>query len=134
MAVRIAIYGAIGWIIEVLWTGLGSLIAGDPRLISQTYLWMFPIYGAAVLLEFVHDNIRSLPWVIRGTIYMILIFSIEYITGWIIRDIVGVVPWTYTNRYSVDNLIRLDYAPAWFFVGLMFEKLHDFLDNRLLLP
>ncbi|MDK2986766.1 MAG: hypothetical protein PWQ96_2410, partial [Clostridia bacterium] len=27
------------------------------------------------------------------------------------------------------RFIRLDYAPVWFTAGLLFEKLHDFLDN-----
>jgi uncharacterized membrane protein len=132
MAVRFVVYGTIGWVLEVLWTGLGSLLAGDPRLRSQTYLWMFPIYGAAVLLEGVHDYIRNWHWLARGLIYMTIIFAVEYSTGWLIRDIVGTAPWVYTNRFAIDNLIRLDYAPVWFVVGFLFERVHDFLDERLI--
>lgn len=134
MATRIVIYGLIGWIIEVIWTGMGSLLAGDLRLTSQTYLWMLPIYGAGVLLEYVHDHIRDIHWLARGSMYMLLIFAIEYSAGWLIRGIVGVAPWYYSNPFSVDHLIRLDYGPTWFAVGLMFEKVHDFLDRINLFP
>ena len=65
---------------------------------------------------------------------MILIFAIEYSSGWLIRNITGVVPWSYNGIFSVDHLIRLDYGPAWFAVGLIFERVHDFLDNRLIFP
>lgn len=86
-----------------------------------------------MLLEYVHDRIRDFHWIIRGTVYMLLIFAIEYSTGWLIKYFVGVAPWTYSNSFAVDHLIRLDYAPGWFALGLMFERVHDFLDDRLLL-
>ena len=128
MAVRAVIYGAAGWILEVLWTGLGSLAAGDPRLASHTYLWMFPIYSLAVFLEPVHDFIRKYNPVVRGSIYVILIFSVEYFTGWVLEMITGFCPWHYDSGAAVDGYIRLDYAPVWFALGLLFERLHDFLD------
>lgn len=132
MMLRFIVYGLIGWIAEVLWTGFGSLFAGDPRLRSHTYLWMLPIYGAAVFFEPVHDYLRNHHWMIRGCIYMFLIFFVEYVTGWAIRELVGVSPWQYTGQYSLDGLIRLDYAPAWFVAGLFFEKVHDFLDKHIM--
>ena len=30
-------------------------------------------------------------------------------------------------RFSIRGLIRLDYAPAWFVLGLFFERLHRIL-------
>lgn len=134
MIQRFVLYGLAGWVTEVLWTGFGSLLSGDPRLRSHTYLWMFPIYGGAVLLEFIHDSIREWHWVTRGLLYMSLIFTIEYTSGWAIRGLVGISPWIYTNRFSIDGLIRLDYAPAWFAAGLVFEKIHDYLDERRIFP
>jgi uncharacterized membrane protein len=39
-----------------------------------------------------------------------------------------VVPWDYTGTpLAVAGVIRLDYAPAWFVAGLLFERLHDWL-------
>lgn len=59
---------------------------------------------------------------------MILIFTVEYLSGLVLRMLLGVCPWDYSgNTFSVNGLIRLDYAPAWFTAGLLFEKLHDLL-------
>lgn len=132
MGKKFIFYGLIGWCIEVIWTGLGSLIKGDVTLTSRTYIWMFFIYGLAVFLERVHDRIRHAPILIRGGIYTLLIFFIEYSTGWFLRLVLGACPWDYSNSaYSINGIIRLDYAPAWFFAGLLFEKIHDWLDIML---
>lgn len=57
---------------------------------------------------------------------MVVFFGLEYATGWLIRETVGVSPWNYDNaRWSIQGLIRLDYAPVWFCLGLIFEKVHN---------
>lgn len=133
MKLRFIIYGLMGWTMEIFWTGIGSLLKGDPSLRGFSYLWMFPIYGLALFLEPVHQRIRGLPWYIRGFIWTGMIFSVEFISGTIIKFAVGVIPWDYTGEspYQVYGLIRLDYAPAWFLAGLLFEKLHDFLLTKV---
>jgi Predicted membrane protein len=124
------IYGLTGWCLEVVWTGLGSLMAGDPRLTAKTYLWMFPIYGLAVFFEPVHDLIRPWPLLVRGLFWTAVFFAVEYLTGWTLRGVVGTSPWDYSAApWQIDGLIRLDYAPAWFILGLLFEKLHDGLEG-----
>lgn len=125
---RFVLYALSGWCMEVVFTGVGSLLKGDPALTSKTYIWMFFIYGLAILLEPIHNSIRSLPAVVRGGIYMVLIFAAEYVTGFLLYKLIGQCPWDYTGcRFSVKGFIRLDYMPAWFTVGLLFEKLHDTL-------
>ncbi len=120
------IYGLLGWCAEIAWTGLGSLLAGDPRLTAKTYLWMFPIYGLAVFLEPVHDRIRPWPALARGSVWMLIFFAVEYLTGWLLRALVGASPWDYSAAgFNVHGLIRLDYAPVWFALGLIYEKVHD---------
>ncbi|MDK2934487.1 MAG: hypothetical protein PWP27_2297 [Clostridiales bacterium] len=116
MIIRFLIYGIMGWAMEIFWTGLGSFFRGDIRLQGTTYLWMFPIYGLAVFLEPIHDNIRFMPWMIRGCIWVLIIWAIEYVTGWAIQGAVGLCPWDYSEStpYSINGFIRLDYAPAWF--------------------
>jgi uncharacterized membrane protein len=134
MAKRFVIYGLLGWIIEIFWTGMGSLLKGNLMLSSFTYLWMFPIYGSAVFLEPVHDNIKVLPWYVRGGIWVVIILSIEYITGWILMSLLGSCPWDYSNvtPYHIQGLIRLDYIPAWFSAGLIFEIIHHRLDKLMI--
>lgn len=95
---------------------------------------MFPIYGLAVFLEPIHDRIRSRPFYIRGGVYTFIIFLIEYFTGLALKILTGICPWDYSgSRFSVNGFIRLDYAPAWFAAGLLFEKLHDALAGYALL-
>lgn len=128
MVFRFIIYGLSGWCTEIFWTGLGSLLRGDVTLRGWTYIWMFPIYGLAIFLEPVHNKIRNLPVFVRGGVYTLLIFSVEYISGWILKLSTGACPWDYSGQlFSINGFIRLDYAPAWFAAGLLFERLHDLL-------
>ena len=54
---------------------------------------------------------------------MLSIFTAEYITGYILKKR-NMCPWDYSKaKYNINGLIRLDYAPLWFLVGLVFEKL-----------
>ncbi|WP_027340136.1 putative ABC transporter permease [Halonatronum saccharophilum] len=128
MTIRFIIYGMLGWCLEIFWTGFNSLLAGSPDLRGWTYLWMFPIYGLAILLEPIYLRIRGYNFLLRGGIYTLLIFSIEYLTGWLLLNTIGICPWDYTGKaYSVHGLIRLDYAPLWFLVGLLFERVYETL-------
>ena len=118
------LYGMLGWIMEILWTGLHSLLKKDYSLMGQTSLWMFPIYGTAVFLEPLFLFLADVPPVVRGGIYMICIYMAEYASGWGLQRVAGVCPWDYSeSKYHVNGLIRLDYAPVWFTVGLFFESI-----------
>jgi uncharacterized membrane protein len=131
MKTRFLIYGLIGWVAETIYTGFGSLLKGDLTMRAWTYIWMFPIYGLMILLEPIHDRIRNLPIAVRGGIYTVLIFGIEYATGWILRELIGKCPWNYgVGPYTIDGLINLSFIPVWFIGGLIFEKLHDFLKRK----
>lgn len=126
MITRFLLYGALGWIVEIVWTGLGSVLRRDPRLVATTYLWMLPIYGGAgVAFERLYAYIVGEPWWVRGTIWVVAIFAVEYVTGLLLRRFAGCCPWDYSGtRFSVHGLIRLDYAPAWFLLGLVYERVH----------
>lgn len=113
---------------EVLWTGVGSLTGGDLRLIGYSNIWMFFIYGCAVFLEFIHDIIGRWHWLLRGCLWMVIIWGMEYTSGVILYAVLQVHPWLYTGPYAVDGLVTLDFAPAWFAAGLVFERIHRTLD------
>ena len=121
MIITFIIYGLIGWCMEVFWTGLGSLIKKDFRATSTTSIWMFFIYGSTALFTPVISAISPLPVLVRGLIYTSCIFFIEYCTGIFLKKL-KMCPWDYSSsRFSVQGVIRLDYAPVWFVVGLGFE-------------
>lgn len=132
MVIRFVIYGCIGLVMESLWTGFNSALKGDKNLSCVTYLWMFPIYGMGVLLEPVHELIRGLLWIYRGFLWASLIFIIEFVMGYLLMRTLGRCPWDYDREtevaaVTVKGLIRLDYLPVWFCVGLFFERMHDFI-------
>ncbi|TYQ16448.1 UNVERIFIED_CONTAM: putative ABC-transporter type IV [Acetivibrio alkalicellulosi] len=125
---RFFIYGIFGWGIEIIWTGMHSLLVGDIVMQGYTNIWMFFIYGCAIFLEPLHDIIRNWRWQIRGVLWVIIIWGIEYTSGIILLNILGSYPWYYSSPYAVDNLVRIDYGPAWFLAGMIFERIHQTLD------
>lgn len=115
--------GLCGWCFEIIFTALGSLRNRDFTLKGQTSLWMFPIYGSAAFLAPISRLLRHKSLLQRGLTYMSLIFSAEYISGKFLckRDL---CPWNYgRSKWNIGKVIRLDYAPLWFLVGLFFEQL-----------
>ncbi|MBC8060506.1 MAG: hypothetical protein H7Y18_07555 [Clostridiaceae bacterium] len=129
MRKRFVIYGMVGLCMELFWTGMGSLMNGNLRLIGQSNIWMFFIYGLAVFLEPIHIMLVNLPVLLRGGIYTLLIFITEYFTGWLLQLGIGICPWCYVDALNVNNLITLSFIPIWFIVGILFEKLHYFLSR-----
>jgi len=126
---RFLIYGIIGLVLEVIYTGLASLLRGDLSMHSFTFLVMLPIYGLSVFLEPVHNHLRPYPWWLRGLIYLITIWVIEYSSGLVLAGLLGYCPWRYSDFLNIKGYITLRMAPEWFLVGLGFEVLHDFLDR-----
>ena len=124
MLTRFVIYGAAGCLMEVFWTGLGSLIKRNFKLISTTSIWMFFIYGMAVAMEPLLESLRRSPFILRGLVYMTCIFVIEYVTGFVLKCY-NLCPWDYSdNKWNINGVIRLDFAPLWFIVGLIFERIY----------
>ncbi len=134
--------GIAGWCLEVMFTSVDSIMAGDWRLMGTTSLIMFPIYGCGAFLvpisrlvddylsdlpgfeEASRDRIGRIPLMIRhGLLYMVLIFIAEYVTG-ILLTSAGICPWDYSYwPDNVDGVIRLNFAPLWFGTGLIFEQI-----------
>jgi len=124
MIIRFIIYGAIGCLMEVLWTGLGALINKNYRLSSNTSLWMFFIYGAVIMLEPVFHLVSPLNFLLRGLMYAFLILLGEFITGTLLKR-ADVCPWDYSHtRFHVRGVVRFDYLPAWAVAGLVFEQIY----------
>ncbi|MCO1603229.1 putative ABC transporter permease [Desulfosporosinus nitroreducens] len=126
---RFFIYGIIGLVVEVMYTGLASLLKGDLSMQGFTFLIMIPIYGLSVFLEPLHTSLRSHSWWIRGLIYLAVIWTIEYSSGSILALILGSCPWQYNDSLNINGYITLRMAPEWFLAGLGFEYLHDFMDK-----
>ena len=115
--------GLTGWCLEILFTSLDALRRRDMTLKGHTSLWMFPIYGSAAVLSPVSRMLRGKSALTRGLTYMGMIFSMEYLTGRLLSRHKS-CPWDYgRSRWNIGRVIRLDFAPNWFFAGLLFEQL-----------
>lgn len=115
--------GSLGWCLEVFWTGMHSLLSGETTMMGKSSLLMFPIYGCAALIEPLYKKIAFLPAFFRGSLYTGGIFLTEYTAGSILKHF-HMCPWDYSRSpWQLHGVIRLDYAPVWFFTGLFFEKI-----------
>ncbi|MGN0369330.1 MAG: hypothetical protein ACI4EW_02165 [Butyrivibrio sp.] len=116
--------GLIGWCMEVFWTGLGSAMKKNKKLTCNTSIWMFPIYGTAVIIEPLSRCLckKHKNTLCRGTIYASCIFLTEFTTGMLLKK-KDCCPWDYSKaRLNYKGVIRLDYFPVWFAAGLLYEK------------
>lgn len=127
------LFASVGVGIEVAITGVTSLRQRDVALTGHSYLWMFPIYGLAYpLYAALWPLLGDLPMAVRGLLYVPAFFAVEYASGWLLRRTVGRCPWEdgyRAARWGVHGLVRLDYAAAWFVVGLAFERLYLWLSG-----
>lgn len=115
--------GIVGWSIEIFFSSLQSLQRRQYKLIGNTSMWMFPIYGLGSLIGPLSRPLRKQKIWQRGLIYMILIYSVEFLSGKFLQK-KGLCPWDYSiSRFHIHRIIRLDYAPCWFAIGLLFEKI-----------
>lgn len=126
---RFFVYGSLGLSLEILWTGFNSFLRGDLTLTGHSSVIMFPIYGAAVLLEPMFVQLKNCSVLLRGFMYMTLIFAMEYWAG-LVLTFFNICPWSYFNAaLNINGLIRLDYGPLWFVVGLIYEFLYKRREN-----
>lgn len=117
------ICGSIGWCLECFWTGLDSILHHkDRKLHCTTSIWMFPIYGLAALIKPISKLLGKTNTIIRGGVYTIGIFLTEFSLGSLLKKYKA-CPWDYSkSKYNYHGIIRFDYAPVWFLVGLFYEK------------
>lgn len=115
--------GLTGWGFECFFTGCKGLFKKDKKLTCKTSLWMFGIYGMGFLIKPIYNIIKNIPTFFRGIIYSIMIFFTEFVTGVILKKHKA-CPWDYSDsKYNIKGVIRLDYAPLWFIVGLIYENI-----------
>ncbi|HEX3078364.1 MAG TPA: hypothetical protein VHQ24_16020 [Lachnospiraceae bacterium] len=116
--------GLSGWCMECFWTGLSSIVKhNDRELTCHTSVWMFPIYGMAAFLKPVCKLVKNTNAIVRGGVYTICIFATEFFTGNLLKKYQA-CPWDYSkSKVNYKGVIRFDYAPLWFIVGLFYEKI-----------
>ena len=84
---------------------------------------MFPIYGMAAFIEPISRKLKSQNAFVRGGVYSFLIITFELLSGELLKKFKA-CPWDYSDRrFNLDGVIRFDYLPVWFVVGLLYEKM-----------
>ena len=117
--------GILGWCIEIIWTAFHGIKSKNNKFIGYTSIIMFPIYGLASVIKPISLKLKKMkmPTIIRGIVYSIGIFMVELITGSILKK-TNNCPWDYSDKKNnINGVIRIDYAPLWCIVGVIFEKM-----------
>ncbi len=131
LLLHMVVYGFFGLGIEVFFTAVKAAIQERSlKLQGFSTLWAFPLYAsAAIFFEPIHDFLigYDTPWFVRGGIYIVGIYLIEFVYGFLLVTVLGRHPWKYSGRYILGGYINLLYAPAWFTFSFVLERLHDFL-------
>ena len=122
MKKKFILCGIIGWCMEILFTGLHSLLVKDYTLAGKTSILMFPIYGMVCVFSPLSQKLKTKSTFLRGSIYTAFIFAGEFLSGLFLKKH-RICPWDYSRaKFNIKGVIRLDYAPLWFTAGLFFEK------------
>lgn len=121
---RFLIFACLGVGIEILFTGIRDR-KKSVKLQGYSYLWMFPLWALVPLyLDHIYPMVKDFYLIFRLAIYTSLLMPAEYAAGWSLRKLVGVCPWEddyKNNKWSVHDLVRIDYIPLWFVACYIIE-------------
>jgi len=127
---RALAYMCIGVTGEVIYTAIKALIyKKDLRLQGYTQMWVMPMYAvfSVYLFEPLHVAIMDWNILLRFCIYALIVFTLEYIFGFLYKQLTGACPWEYKGKWNIHGYINLPHFPAWGAVGLIFELIHNYL-------
>lgn len=130
-------FACFGVTIEVFFTAFSALAKGTPlcgkslgALAGISYVWMVFIYGLIpVFGVLLFKRVSHLAFYFRLPIYVLIIYAVEFTSGYLLLLFTGSCPWQYTSGHQVMGLIQLDYIPAWLFFSWLTERIYLFLDN-----
>ena len=128
------LFGILGIASEIFCTAFENIRKKKDRCLKGTSsVWMFFIYGFVYfIILFVTTYFSEFNILLRGLIYMILFYSLEFCSGLILKKCKA-VPWDYSNRtkYHLKGIIRLELAPIWFIGGLLAEAVYLYFKIHL---
>lgn len=133
------IFACIGITAEVVFTSFSSLSQSlfektpiSWALTGKTYVWMFFIYATIpFLFKLFYPFVAKYSLFIRALIGVLVIYVVEFFSGWFLEIIIGQCPWKYTEGLHIMGFIRLDYFPFWMLFTLIVVFVYETLDERL---
>lgn len=140
LAFMIIGFACFGITIEVFFTAFTSLFQQEPlcgkplaALAGTSYVWMAFIYGFIPVLGILfYDKAKPLPVWLRLPLYVVIIYTVEFVSGYLLQCITGKCPWQYTTGHHIMGLIQLDYFPAWLLFAWLTEQLYIFMNTRVI--
>jgi uncharacterized membrane protein len=129
---RFILFGLLGLVFEVFFGAIWNLKLGHWNMHGQSSPWMIFDYGllGIVLMPIARPLIkRNIALPFRAVVYMLGIFTVEFISGWLF-DICGLTIWDYSSLpYNLCGYIAFMYVPIWYGVGLVAEYLYQKVDT-----
>ncbi len=131
-------FGTFGITAEIFFTAFynffsGQIIANKPplALVGYTYVWMIFVYMLIpVLFRYLLPYVIKYPTFIRLLIYVVAIYIVEFISGFVLEQITGSCPWEYTTGLHIMGYIQLYYFPAWLFFAFLIERMYLYLSQK----
>ncbi|MGM0365669.1 MAG: putative ABC transporter permease [Actinomycetota bacterium] len=125
------IYSFFGVGIEVFFTSIHDFIRyRDLSFKGRSYLWMFPIYGSlGLVIGPLYRLLLPVPFLARGLVYMVIIFSAEFGYGYLLKLTLGKCPWEYKSRWAIKGVVKVTYLPFWLAYGYIAELLYRGFKN-----
>lgn len=128
------LFGVSGVALEVFFTSLLNLKRKkDVSLMGSSSLWMFFIYGLVyIIVLIVTTYFYHFHIILRGLIYMVLILSLEFSSGSILKKF-RAIPWDYYDRkYHFRGIVCLEFSLLWFLYGIIAEAVYLFFKHRMI--
>jgi uncharacterized membrane protein len=130
-------FACVGITTEMFFTAISSVVESiinkesiSWRLLGFSYVWMFPIYGSiSFLAPLVLGFLAKYPLMLRLFLAALVIFTVEFISGFILDQLTGSCPWEYQHGYHIMGYIQLEYLPAWMLFAFMIEKIYNYLNK-----
>lgn len=134
---QVLFFGCFGITAEIFFVAFKNIFLNTPfcneplfSLTGKTYVWMFPIYAIIPFaFDFLYNRLKKLPLMARLFIYASLIFVIEFISGFLLKQITGKCPWEYTTGLQICGFIQLQFLPFWMFFAFIIEYLFLFIEK-----
>jgi uncharacterized membrane protein len=128
-------FGCLGTTIEIFFTAFYNFLdlylknnVCNLRLKGESYIWMFFIYGiGAIVFPLLYNKIKNWNLVLRLITYALIIYTVEFISGFLLETITGECPWKYTTGINILGYIKLDYFLFWMAFGYLLELTYKWL-------